>query len=157
MGSLIKIGGTYYGKYREADGKIVRRTTKQRDRVRAQIILFEWEQRVARGLPARPTDEEKRAVAVERERKTRRLRTIYFILDEERDAVKIGISGDPMGRLASLQTGHAGRLRLVGTMPGTRHDEKRLHQRFAGVRLRGEWFRRTPEIAALATGPHKET
>lgn len=70
MSSLIKIGRTYYGKLREADGKIVRYSTGQQDMKKAAGILYEWERRVAQGLPALPSTEEKCAAAKERERRS---------------------------------------------------------------------------------------
>ena len=65
MGSLIKIGKTYFAKFKDLDGETRRCTTKQRDPNKAAAILFTMEQRVSQGLSARPDDEEKRNGAIE--------------------------------------------------------------------------------------------
>lgn len=61
------------------------------------------------------------------------------------DLIKIGISSDPDGRLASLQTGNPHPLRLEGVVwLGSREEaaqiEAALHARFAEHRRTGEWF-----------------
>ena len=69
---------------------------------------------------------------------------IYVISDGEHH--KIGYTaGDPKDRLQMLQTGSSRALSLVTTLPGEMSDEKRLHARFAHVRVRGEWFALTNE------------
>jgi hypothetical protein len=75
---------------------------------------------------------------------------IYFIQDEATLLIKIGYTaGDPEGRRCDLQTGSAGRLVLLGAMPGEQSDERLLHQRFVNYRVAGEWFRPAPCILAL--------
>jgi hypothetical protein len=69
---------------------------------------------------------------------------IYFIHDDTASAIKIGYSTNVPERLATLQTASATKLVLLGTMPGSIHDEQRLHRKFH--RLHGEWFRITPEL-----------
>lgn len=64
---------------------------------------------------------------------------IYFI--SSGDAVKIGISQDVARRLESLQCGSPVELTLLGTRPGGEVEERALHQKFAHLRIRGEWFR----------------
>ena len=59
---------------------------------------------------------------------------------EPDDPVKIGWSGKPEERLAQLQTGSPHVLRLLGTHPGPDDQETFLHDRFAPIRLHGEWF-----------------
>lgn len=44
-------------------------------------------------------------------------------------------------RLAELQVGNPHLLRLLGVLDGGFPEERRLHERFAPLRLRGEWFR----------------
>ena len=53
---------------------------------------------------------------------------------------KIGFSNDPLKRLAELQVGNPSSIELVGTIPGTFLEERRLHTLFKGKRIRGEWF-----------------
>ncbi len=66
---------------------------------------------------------------------------IYFISNAIGDAVKVGVTSCLEKRLAQLQTANAGRLRVLGTIPGGRAEEKKFHARFAKYRLHGEWFR----------------
>lgn len=60
--------------------------------------------------------------------------------------VKIGQARNPHQRLKDLQTSHHARLELLATAPAHRSLEQAVHQRFAGVRLTGEWFQLTAEI-----------
>jgi hypothetical protein len=71
---------------------------------------------------------------------------VYFISDG--DAIKIGHSIGTKGRLAGLQTANPKRLRLMGEIPGTCHDERALHKRFAHLRLTGEWFQATRQLVS---------
>ena len=48
--------------------------------------------------------------------------------------------------MATLQVGNPRRLRLVGTLEGGAELEGRLHQRFAHLRIAGEWFRAEREL-----------
>lgn len=65
---------------------------------------------------------------------------IYFITNGS--DIKIGFTdGDPAKRLKQLQTGSPDLLSIIGTIPGNQKDEAKLHGRFIGHRLEGEWFR----------------
>lgn len=70
---------------------------------------------------------------------------VYFITDGE--FVKIGWTNRPArARLNDFQVGNVRRLRLLGTVYGNKSDEKFLHSRFSGSRVRGEWFEQSPEL-----------
>lgn len=69
---------------------------------------------------------------------------IYFIVASQSNAVKIGWSKDPKGRVAHLQTGHHEPLHLIRTLEGPRRWERWLHDRFSNEWLQGEWFRFSP-------------
>jgi hypothetical protein len=69
---------------------------------------------------------------------------VYFITDGV--GIKIGYSGSPSVRRDDLQTSHWARLSILGAMPGTTDDEKRLHRRFQHLKMRGEWFRPAPDL-----------
>lgn len=71
---------------------------------------------------------------------------IYFIYCAAQRAIKIGVADDPAARLQSLQTGCPDRLTLLVVIPGGRPEEAALHGRFKDIRLRGEWFRESPEL-----------
>lgn len=67
-------------------------------------------------------------------------RNVYFLVDEQANAVKIGCSADVHRRVAQLQTGHPRPLVLLGSMPGSFDEEKRIHQLLKAQRIAGEWF-----------------
>jgi hypothetical protein len=72
---------------------------------------------------------------------------IYFLQSLDSLDIKIGYTGESAEvRLAQLQTGNPAGLRLLAEIPGERADEYELHLRFAACRVRGEWFRPTPEL-----------
>ncbi|MGH3499336.1 MAG: GIY-YIG nuclease family protein [Nocardioidaceae bacterium] len=69
-------------------------------------------------------------------------RAVYFIQSVDGGPIKIGVSRDPVARLASIQLMSPMRLRIIGVIPeGGRRTEQQLHERFASGRLHGEWFR----------------
>lgn len=66
---------------------------------------------------------------------------VYFITSEPDLFVKIGWALHcPERRLRELQTGCPEPLRLMAYFPGSREDERRLHDTFAELHHRGEWF-----------------
>lgn len=67
--------------------------------------------------------------------------SLYLIFDAYSNALKIGFGGIPEWRRRDLQIGNPNPLVLIGVMPGTRKDEKRLHRLFHLYAIRGEWFR----------------
>jgi hypothetical protein len=81
----------------------------------------------------------------------RRRSLIYFIRFGTHRLVKIGYSKDhPWKRMATMQTGTPERLHLLGMAPGSPEDEAAWHKRFAHLRVRGEWFKWTPELRQAA-------
>lgn len=67
---------------------------------------------------------------------------IYFIACEPMEAVKIGFTGgNPLTRLAALQTGSPAPLKLLCYVRGTQDEERRLHRTFALLGIHREWFR----------------
>lgn len=73
---------------------------------------------------------------------------LYAVLRPDTREVKLGTSMGMAKRLRHLQNGSAVPLELLGTRPGGIREERALHARFAEVRLCGEWFRYTDELAA---------
>jgi hypothetical protein len=71
---------------------------------------------------------------------------VYFIQDMHTGAIKIGSARFPEVRLKELQTGTSAELRLLSAVPGGQALERDLHERFAHLRIRGEWFLNSPEI-----------
>jgi hypothetical protein len=70
---------------------------------------------------------------------------LYFI--RAADAVKIGRTVDVWNRLKKMQADNAAELECVCRLPNKGREEKDWHERFAHLRIRGEWFRWVPEIA----------
>jgi hypothetical protein len=97
-----------------------------------------------------------RSAAKEEERQLQRQRQalkdaqtntfVYFIVDWQRQVVKIGVSQSPQKRLAALQTSNPNPLELAAMIPGGYVPERQLHERYAAHRLNGEWFQLTQEI-----------
>jgi T5orf172 domain len=71
---------------------------------------------------------------------------VYFILNQDNQAIKIGFAKDVRKRLKALQTSSSCQLRLMGAIK-TENSltantlEVSLHKRFNALRLSGEWFR----------------
>jgi hypothetical protein len=74
---------------------------------------------------------------------------VYFVCFNKSGPIKIGKTRrDPHERLAGLQNGCPKRLHILGVIenPSEEQSEKALHQRFASLRIAGEWFRATDEL-----------
>jgi T5orf172 domain len=65
---------------------------------------------------------------------------VYIILAHETNTVKIGQSGNPKKRLATLQTASPNKLEIVGVITGSMQTEEWLHGLFRQYRRQGEWF-----------------
>jgi hypothetical protein len=70
----------------------------------------------------------------------------YIIEMAGQGLVKIGKASDVWKRIDQLQVGNPFKLELVEWLLGD--VEAELHREFDVVRVRGEWFRYTPEIDA---------
>lgn len=71
---------------------------------------------------------------------------VYFIQQGEDGPIKIGFSKNPEARLKQLQPSTPAPLRILRTIQGGRSREQSIHGRFQNDRLKGEWFRPTPEL-----------
>lgn len=71
---------------------------------------------------------------------------VYFIQGIGGGPIKIGYTTDTRGRYSSLQIGNPERLMLLCEFSAVPRDESKLHARFAGHHVRGEWFAPAPEI-----------
>jgi hypothetical protein len=65
---------------------------------------------------------------------------VYFITYEN-GPIKIGKARSVPNRLSALQTASAEKLFVIGVMGGGGPKERELHETFAHLRIRGEWFR----------------
>lgn len=76
---------------------------------------------------------------------------VYFVQCGVVGPIKIGSAGDVTRRVAALQTGTPERLRVIARAPGVGVEgERELHRRFAHRRIRGEWFRPSPDLLNFA-------
>lgn len=75
--------------------------------------------------------------------------SVYFITCREANAVKIGHSVDPYGRLPEIQLGCPLSLKVEALVPGGAAEEKRFHTWFEDDRIHGEWFRLTEMIETI--------
>lgn len=71
---------------------------------------------------------------------------IYFLHSNAMNAVKIGTTGNLKSRLGAYRTSNPEELLLLGSMEGGTKEEKTLHQKFAHLRMQGEWFQCTAEL-----------
>lgn len=71
---------------------------------------------------------------------------IYFLHAPSARAIKIGISIDIDKRIQSLRSGSPVSLTLLGTIAGGADEEKEIHNRWAHIRMHGEWFSATSEL-----------
>lgn len=72
---------------------------------------------------------------------------VYFVKAGNSTYVKIGFTTDVEGRLKTLQTGCAEKLKLMTLIPGTIQDERSYHRLFAKDRiLKSEWFNLSPHL-----------
>jgi hypothetical protein len=71
---------------------------------------------------------------------------VYFLATST--AIKIGYSKNPWARSYELTTGLSEKPELLYTFKGTTDDERGLHNRFAHLKIQGEWFRRDNELLA---------
>lgn len=60
--------------------------------------------------------------------------------------LKIGYTQNLSQRLHALKTSNAQEIELIGSFSGTKSDEKKLHQQFAHLRAKGEWFHAESEV-----------
>lgn len=71
---------------------------------------------------------------------------VYFILNEDSNAIKIGRAKDLAKRMKSLQTSSPAKLKLIKSVQvegGSEAQklEQSLHKHFSEIRLAGEWFK----------------
>lgn len=75
---------------------------------------------------------------------------IYFAQTNDNAHIKIGYASNIKSRIAGLQTGAPMGIKLLASMPGDYKVERAIHQRFAGLREHGEWFRTNQSLAEFA-------
>ena len=84
-------------------------------------------------------------------------KSIYFIVDDDSKAVKIGVADFPEFRLQDLQVGNPHKLRLAKVIQNGSHKlEQELHRLFSDYVLGGEWYRLTKEIEDYLGDKHQD-
>ena len=71
---------------------------------------------------------------------------VYFLLGAKSKRLKIGHSFQVSSRVKTLQASSPEELALLKTIPGSKQLEAKLHEKFAHLRLHGEWFKADTEI-----------
>lgn len=92
--------------------------------------------------------DEQFTVETAEQRPRRRQGVMVYFVSTTAGMVKIGSAVDVLARLGELQVGSPVTLALLGVIDGGRLREKQIHKQFAHLRVRGEWFRGTPELSA---------
>lgn len=72
---------------------------------------------------------------------------LYILATAATWPVKIGFTTKSVSaRIKALQTGCPDELRLICSAPATRLEEQTVHNTFAACRVKGEWFRASPQL-----------
>jgi Meiotically up-regulated gene 113 len=92
-----------------------------------------------------------RAYSFDGEKLAHQARFVYFVLNEDSNAIKIGRARDLGKRMKALQTSSPALLRLIRSIQvnsGKEAEalEKSLHLQFRSIRLAGEWFKAEAEL-----------
>jgi hypothetical protein len=66
--------------------------------------------------------------------------SVYFVRCTETNLVKIGFAKDPFKRFSKIQSDSPAILELLAIEPGEKSREAEIHEQFASLRRRGEWF-----------------
>lgn len=112
----------------------VRTGCLERHKAAAQTALEQYRIKISEGQPSAPEA------------------VIYFVSSDALPdfPIKIGIALQRLrSRLAALQSASPWPLVVLATIPGNIEDEARFHRQFKADWIRGEWFRRTPELLGL--------
>ena len=81
---------------------------------------------------------------------------VYFVLNRDSHAIKIGTAKNLRRRLTSLQTSSPAKLELLcsiklKSVEIAKELEQSLHQKFSDIRIRGEWFKAERELLNYIT------
>jgi hypothetical protein len=74
---------------------------------------------------------------------------VYFMRVDGRGPVKIGFSVNVAQRLSNHGVSNSGKPVLVASMHGTKATEKRLHNKYGDLHIKGEWFKYTGALKAF--------
>jgi hypothetical protein len=71
---------------------------------------------------------------------------VYLIGDGEHFKIGTSTKSRLSSRFSSIQTGNPQELKVYGVLDGGVGLERKLHRKFSGLRLHGEWFRYSDEV-----------
>lgn len=102
-----------------------------------------------------------RTVSIDGDVMARATHFVYFILNEDSRAIKIGRAKNLEKRMKTLQTASPAPLKLLKSIQVSSgqeaHElEQSLHERFSALRLWGEWFRAEGELLAYVEQGHTD-
>lgn len=66
---------------------------------------------------------------------------IYFMQESSIGAIKIGFASNVSTRKCNIQGANPSKVTVLGAIPGGPDEETRIHEQFAHLRIRGEWFK----------------
>ena len=92
-----------------------------------------------------------RELSLDGEKITHEVHFVYFVLNRDSNAIKIGMAKNLERRLKSLQTSSPAKLELiksvqVSSQEEARELEKTLHKKFEDIQITGEWFSANAEL-----------
>lgn len=68
-------------------------------------------------------------------------RHIYFLQESSLGAIKIGFAANVNTRKCNIQGANPSKVTILGAIPGGPEEETKIHEQFAHLRIRGEWFK----------------
>jgi hypothetical protein len=71
---------------------------------------------------------------------------VYFARGLSSGNIKIGVSADPLRRIATIGRQNGEEMELLAVIPGSYHKEHQTHIQFSKFNLYGEWFEPAQEI-----------
>lgn len=74
---------------------------------------------------------------------------VYFMRDPKTGWIKIGFSQDPTARVDTLNVEFKTNLEILGMMPGSMMDEKKMHHDHLDLWIEREWFQDHDRIRSI--------
>ena len=127
----------WYCAYKCANGRRRFRSTREKDRGRAELVCKAWDKAEAEQAPS------KSFLDFTSSSNSNKPARVYFASSGR--LVKIGVAFNPPYRVKSFRAARPD-IKLLGHVAGGRKLEAQLHQQFSKNCLEGEWFRLTPKL-----------
>lgn len=130
-------------------------TVREFEAAQLRVILdhFEWNRtRTARKLKITRDQLSTRMSRLGIVDEKRQKATVYFVLNKATNLIKIGLASDVKNRLIAIRVNSGCEIELLATEQGGIDRERALHERFAALLVRGEWFRDDPSLREYIAG-----